>query len=100
MQIGSKPAEKVFIAKEGGDTFLVLDFADRMLHLYQTVETLLNPSADMIAEHADEPYFWARNTGMMSVLSRVNSCTFEGAKTPEDIVEIIEELEVALEHIL
>jgi hypothetical protein len=99
MQIGSKPSEKVFIAKEGGDTFLVLSFEDRMLHLYQTVETLLNPSAEAIEAHKDDLYFWAKNTGMMSILSRVNSCTFEHAKTPEDVVEIIEELEVALDHI-
>jgi len=99
MQIGSKPDERLFIGREGGDTFLVLDFGERKLHLYKTVETLMNPSAETVAEHADEPYFWPNNTGMMSVLSRVNSCAFAGTETADEIVEIIEDLEAALEPV-
>jgi hypothetical protein len=99
MQIGSKPEERLFIGREGGDTFLVLDFAESRLRLYKTVETLMNPSAEVIAAHADKPYFWPRNAGMMSILAEVNSCTFEGAETAEEVVEIIEDLEAALDPV-
>lgn len=99
MQIGSKPSERLFIGRDSGDTFLVLDFAAQELRLYATQETVMNPSPECVAEHADVPYFWAANTGMMSVLSLVNSSTFAGAKTPADVVEIIEDLEAALDPV-
>ena len=99
MQIGSKPSERLFIGRESGDTFLVVDFAEQELRLYATSETIMQPSPECVAEHADEPYFWAANTGMMSVLSLVNSCTIAGVKKPEDVVEIIADLEAALDPV-
>ena len=93
MEIGSKPSEKVFQARQGGDTFLVLDIENRMLYLYKTVDTLLCPSMAAFDEHKDGLYFWSETTGMMYILSAVSEASFARMQDKEDAEHIIESLE-------
>lgn len=99
MQIGSRPGQKVFQAKLGGDTFLVCDMADCMLYLYTTVETLLKPKRKIVYELQDTPYFWVKETGMMYVLSEVSQGTFEHVEDVADANNLLEDMEVYLDAV-
>lgn len=96
MQIGSKPNEHVFIARQGGDTYLVVSFDECMLYLYKTVETLLCPGITVFEEYMERPYFWSEDTGMMSVLSEVSRRSFAHIEDADDAVDVLEDMEVSL----
>jgi hypothetical protein len=96
LHIGSKPNQTVYQAREGGDTFLVLSLDDRMLYLYQTVETLLCPTIAACAEYGDTPFFWSETTGMMYVLSAVSTCSFEHVENVDDANEVLTSMEAFL----
>ena len=94
MQIGSKPSEKVFRDRQGGDTYLVMDTEEGMLYLYVTVDTLLRPGMDVFCARQEEPYFWHEDNGMMSILSEVSRRGFanlEGQQEAEQILSMMEE---------
>jgi hypothetical protein len=93
LHIGSKPGEKVFQGRQGGDTFLVLSLADRMLHLYQVSETLLRPSMELFEEASKQPYFWSETTGMMYVLSEVSYCSWAHVEEKEDAESVLVDME-------
>ncbi len=97
MQIGSRPGQKVYQDRLGGDTFLVYSPDDTMLYLYQTVETLLCPSITAFEEEQDRPYFWAEATGMMYVLSEVSRTSFADVETVAEANEILEDMEVHID---
>jgi len=99
LQIGSKPGQSVYQNRQGKDTFLLLDLADCMLYLYVTVDTLLQPSAEAVAELQDTPYFWVKKTQMMYVLSEGNRCNFEHIQSKEEADDIIEDMEVAIAQV-
>jgi hypothetical protein len=96
LQIGSKPGQMVFRGRESQDTFLVFDAEEETLHLYVTVETLLRPGLEVFAERQDEPYFWSDATGMMSILSKVDSRGFGHIEGPEDAIGILQLMEESL----
>lgn len=96
MEIGSKPNQTVYQCRQGGDTFLVLSLDDRMLYLYQVVETLLRPSMEAQREAQKEPYFWSETTGMMYVLSAVSTCSFEHVEDEEDANGVLDSMEAFL----
>jgi hypothetical protein len=93
LHIGSRPGEKVFVARQGGDTFLVLSTTERMVRLYKTVETLMAPSPEMARQYHDEPYFWVESTDMMYVLSEVSFADCSNVQSAEEGVTILESLE-------
>lgn len=99
LQIGSKPGQRAFQAKQGGDTYLVLSQSDRMLYLYTTVETLLCPGITVFEEYADRPYFWSEDSGMMSILSEVCHSSFEHISDREDADMVLEGMEEFLEKL-
>lgn len=97
MQIGSKPNQSVYQGRQAGDTFLVLSLDDRMLYLYQVVETLLRPSMEGFVEHQERPYFWSDTTGMMYVLSEVSMCSFDHVEDADTANSVLESMEAYLE---
>jgi hypothetical protein len=95
----STPTHKVFQAKQGGDTFLVLDVPEHKVTLYQTVETLLHPGPDAADEWQDKPFVWAEEAGMMYVLSEVCSCDFTYVADREHADRMLESMEEMLEKL-
>lgn len=97
MQIGSKPGQRVFRSRLGGDKFLVLDKAEEVCTLYATVDTLASPRRSSLEQYEDTPVFWAHGPGIMYILREVSSRSYEDANVPGEANAILAEMEEQLE---
>lgn len=93
MHIGSKPGERVYRAKTGGDTFIVLDTVRENVRMYVTVDTLLQPSVEALAQAKSQPYYTIESIGMVYLLREVSCQSYVeagGEIAAHDIVAALE----------
>jgi hypothetical protein len=97
LQIDSKPSQRVFQARHGGDTFLMLDTEACVLHLYVVVDKLLCPTMGAVDQYNDRPIFWHDSTGMMYVLREHAKAELSNDLGVDEAKRILKNLEKGLE---
>lgn len=77
----------------------MLDIEGRMLHLYQTVETLLCPSIQGFEDYHNQPYYWAEATGLMYVLKEVSTGNWAHVEDIDDARDVLQGMEAFVQSL-
>jgi hypothetical protein len=99
LEIGSKPTQRAYRAKQGGDTFIQVDTEDDSVRSYQTVETHMMPSVETALGYQDKPYYSDEETGMVYVLEEIASANWTHATSADAAADIMEDLKTPIQQL-